>query len=118
MSSFDWEFGTKLPAYAKNSRKKIKRLPLYISLWDCLENSAYVYTRHFHNWEIYTLFIAHTFPNTNIDNIKGNLDELLREFYIIHNRENMGTAGSTRNTNEVLNAFLEKVKTSENISNN
>lgn len=107
MNSFDWEFGIKLPTYGKNARKKIKRSSLYISLWDHLENSPYVYTRHFHNWEIYTLFIAHTFPNIHIDNIKGALDELLREFYIIHNRRNMDIVGST---NEVLNAFLKNLE--------
>ena len=114
MNSFSYEWDikgatqdSKLPNYTKNARKKLKKSLLYISLWGCLKNSAYIYTRHFHNWEIYILFITRTFPKLKINDIREDLTELLREFYIIHNNENMCTTGSTPNTNEVLNAFLE-----------
>ncbi len=106
---WEWEFGPKLPVYGKNARKRIKKSALYISLWDYLKNSVYVYTRHFHNWEIYILFIAHTFPNTDINDIKEDIDELLREFYIVHNRVAMNIY-THDTTNNVLNAFLEKLK--------
>ena len=110
--SYEWDCNDKsqsprLPIYGKNARKKIKKLTLYISLWDCLKNNPYVYTRHFHNWEIYVLFITHTFPNMDINDIGEDLTELLRELYIIHNNESVGI--NIPNTNEVLNAFLEKL---------
>ncbi len=118
MSSFSYEWdgscttqNPNLPVYGKNALKKIKKSALYISLWDHLKNSVYVYTRHFRTWEIYVLFIAHTFPNTDINDIKKEIDELLRELYIIHNNENMGIAVSARNTtNGVLNTFLKNLE--------
>ena len=113
--SYKWDHDSKsqskLPVYGKNARKKIKKSALYISLWSYLRHNVYIYTRHFHNWEIYILFIARTFPNLKVDDFKEDLTELLSNFYIIHNRESMGTAASARNTtNDELNAFLDILK--------
>nr|QBK85977.1 MAG: hypothetical protein LCMAC101_05720 [Marseillevirus LCMAC101] len=105
--SFDWEFGTKLPpTYVK---KYYKKSPLYISLWKCLENSPYVYTRQFHNWGLYTLFIVRTFSDININDFKDDINTLLRELYIVHNNENM-EINTHYTTNDVLNAFLDKLR--------
>ena len=113
--SYEWDTcsnSSNLPVYGKNARRKIRRSHLYISLWGYLPNCPYIYTRHFQNWEIYTLFISHKFPKLKVEDFKEELLELLGKLYDIHNRKTMGYIPIEyrhETTNNVLNVFLEKL---------